>query len=309
MMTETGHTDSEKADGTTDDPAADHVGEVIESKFTNHNVNAFLMDSRYSDAEHVHDSADWGVVCQDCGRAEDFHIVPGGSGMESDTEFRVSPVYVESLEERVCEPYELPEDVNTGDHTLHIADVDPAGNRSRHVHCEDCGRTTIATSNPEYAGNYIDTLGTFPCQSEFTDEELMGAVLYASIPEYPDATEVGISNWNYDGGNGKGRNINGVWKHSDSGIVLVRKSRGGRRWIEIQSGDFPDERINTRHGSVQYESRESDDPSPEPVMDILAFMQEVDGMDEDCMANLERVTEDPVQHILDSATLTRDIQN
>jgi hypothetical protein len=279
MSTTTTSTETSAAD-----PAADHVGEHIEAQFTTHNMTATVMEVRYSDAEVCRDSAKWGVVCEDCGRAQDFHIVLKDGMVD------VSEVYVESVEERPCEPYELPEDVETGDHTLEICDETPGVGRERDVECVDCGRTTVATAKPEYAGNYIDLLGGIDCAERFSARELAGAVLYTSIPANPSKVEAGIDQWQYSSGNGWKAEVSGFWTHPEVPVIVVIKSRRGRRWVEIQRSSRPSRRAN-RIGKVSYETRVSDSKNYEAVVDVLTFMQQTNDMDEQQYKNLTSTLE------------------
>lgn len=289
---------------TTQDPAAEHVGQEIESRFETHDVVATVFETRYSDDEHVNDSAKWGVVCQDCGRARDFHI-----SVDDETgEYTISSVYIKSLEDRPCESYEVPDDVSTGDHTLVIDDECPDKiGRDRDVHCADCGRTSITPSDPEYAENYIARLGSFDCSDEFSTQELAGAVLYNSCPAYPDKDQVGIEHWNQRGGNGWGREINDYWWHSEVPVVLVDKSRRGQRWIEVQSCPGKN-RSGSRHpcrrtptiGRIEYKAEDSNEKDFDAVVDALTFMQQTNNLERKDFDRLAEVVESVFTHVVEN---------
>lgn len=294
---------------TTEDPAAAHVGQEIESRFETHDVEAWVFETNYSNSEPVRDSARWGVVCQDCGRAQDFHIA-----VDSDTgTYDISEVYVESLEERPCKAYEIPDDVDTGEHTLVISDENPEqSGGSRAVHCADCGRTSEATRKEEFAGNYLERLAEFPCQDRLTSRELAGAVLYNSLPSYPDKPQVGIDNWTAESGNGWASEIDEYWWHDEVPVVILIKSRRGQRWVEFQWSPNANSRCPARRAptisQIQYEPRNNEEKDFEAVNDVLTFMQQTNDLDREEFDNLP-VEDGPaaVAHIIETENVNSEL--
>ncbi len=291
------------------DPA---LAQQLEAQFTNHNVKAYKIRDRYGEDSTA---ADWGVVCADCGRAHDFFLT------SNEGEVDISDVFIESLEDEPCEPYEIPDDVSTGDHTLVVHDEDPEKTGWRIAHCRDCGRTTRATSKPEYAGNYIDKLATLPCIDRFTNQELSSAVLYQSIPSFPDKTEVGIENWQYEGGtNGWGSNVDAYWWHPEVPVTIVRNSDRVGRYIQFNlvpgrlnkgSGSRPPGGIRTATlGKFKYQEREryGDDPDPyhDKVLDVLAFMQATNDFNDGDFTDIHEHTTSPTLDVIVDAHILID---
>jgi hypothetical protein len=289
---------------TADDPTDDVVGDVIEAKFEHHNVTAHVVEDRKMDS-----SADWGVICDDCGRAQDFHIVlNGGSVADGAPEgaFRVSPVFVESLEDRRCESYVLPDGTNAGPHSIEIDTETPGTNRKRNTVCTDCGRTTKVTAKPEYASNSLDRFARKPCTETFTDKELSSGVFYPSIDSEADADQLGIENWSCSSGRGKGRKISRVWSHPHVPYQIVLKSDRASRYVEFTES-WSSYRAPTV-ARLEYEDRRNDEDKDWGVgVDVLRFMQATNEMEEGDYERLSSVTDATFDHIVDTHDLDRTV--
>lgn len=279
---------------------------TLEDQFETHTVEAQKIRDRFGEDSNA---ADWGVICVDCGRAQDFFLT------SNQGEVTISDVFIDSLEEKPCEPYEIPDDVHTGEHDLVVHTENPATiANSRHVHCRDCGRTTIATRNPEYAGNYIDRLGDFICSDSFSDEELTGAVLYSSIPAFPNPEEVGIDNWNSVGGShGWGKDIASYWWHPQVPITIVMKGRNNcysvqfnlvQQRLNCGTGTRPPGGITTRTlGGFQYKSKNNDTIDTDKILKVLTFMQATNDYDEEAFNHVHSKNEPTFSHIVENNSL------
>lgn len=249
----------------------------LESFFETHTVTAEKIEDRYGDDS---EAADWGVVCEDCGQAQDFFLTPNNGELD------VSDVFIQSLEEQPCEPYTFP-DVDTGEHSIVLHSEDPAKIGSeRRIHCEDCGRTATVPSNDEYAGTDLERFGAFPCAETYTDKELGGAVLFPSIDTYPDKHEVGIENWVNSGSHGWGKDIGSFWYHPNFPVSIVLSRKFGERAIKLNvvKGSMrrnPGGIRNETLSVTQYQEHKNADINFDVPKRTLRFMQAVNDYDGD----------------------------
>lgn len=278
----------------------------IEALFDTHNVTAEKLQDKYGDES---ESAEWGVVCDDCGQAKSFFLTP------NDGELDVSDVYLESFENEPCEPYAVP-DVDTGDHDIVIHDQDPGEiGGERACHCTNCGRTTTVPANAEYASTDLEKFGDLPCGDTYTDTELGGAVLYPSLSTYPDKHEVGIGNWIHSGSHGWGKDIGSFWYHQHFPVRIVLSRKFGARAVKMNvvKGGMPRNPGSIRNETltvVEYQSSKQDDVDYDVPKRVLRFMQatnDYDGDDEDFEDIRNAINTDIISYFADNHDLERTV--